>query len=243
MTHHLIITGSSRGIGRGLTDHFLKKEQCQVHGIARSAAGFAHERYTHHRFDLSELDKLDAEVNTLLPDLAEGDAVTLINNAGMLGDVGHLGSGNRESFRKVMDVNVTAVAALMDAFIARYAKHRGRRVILNISSGAGKSAVDGWAAYCASKAAADMLSEVAAKECALNKNGIHIFAVAPGVVDTEMQTEIRSADKAQFSNLQRFLDLKKDGGLSSIEEVAGKLARVIEEPEEFEGVVMDVREF
>lgn len=243
MTHHLIITGSSRGIGRGLTDHFLKKEYCHVHGIARSASDFAHKRYTHHRFDLSELEKLDAQADALFPDFAAGDAVTLINNAGLLGDIGHLGSGSRGSFRKVMDVNVTAVAFMMHAFIARYARHTGKRVILNISSGAGKSAVDGWAAYCASKAAVDMLSEVAAKECVLDGNGIRVFAVAPGVVDTEMQTEIRSADQGQFSNFQRFLDLKAKGNLSSVDEVALKLAKVIEQPEAFDGVLLDVREF
>lgn len=243
MTQHLIITGSSRGIGRGLVDHFLKKEDCRVHGIARSPSDLSHERYTHHRFDLSELDKLEKEAASLLPDIAAGDAVTLVNNAGLLGDIGHLGKVTIGSFQKVMDVNVTAAAILTDAFISRYANQKGRRVILNISSGAGKSAVDGWAAYCASKAASDMLSEVAAKECAMDENGIRVFAVAPGVVDTEMQTEIRSADEKDFSNLQRFLDLKADGELSSIEEVAEKLAKVMEEPECFEEVCLDVRRY
>ncbi len=241
MTHHLLITGSSRGIGRGLVDHFLKKKHCHLHGISRSPADFAHERYTHHAFDLSELNALKEEAVSLLPKISDGDAVTLVNNAGLLGDIGHLGSIKAQTFREVMDVNVTALAMLMNAFIGKYARHNGRKVILNISSGAGKSPVDGWAAYCASKAAADMLSEVAARECALDKNGIRIFAVAPGVVDTEMQTQIRSADASGFSNLQRFLDLKNEGQLSSAEDVAEKLAKVIERADDLDAVLLDVR--
>ena len=243
MTQHLIITGATKGIGKALATHFLKKENTAVIGIARSESTIAHDRYTHHRMDLSDLDRLDKGADSILPTLQSGDEVVLVNNAGLLGDIGHLGSTERPSFRKVMDVNVTAVAYLMDAFIDRYAGHRGNRVILNISSGAGKSPVDGWAAYCASKAAADMLSRVAAEECAMDGNGIRIFAVAPGVVDTGMQTEIRSADKKDFSNVQRFLDLKSEGQLSSSEEVAEKLAEVIEKPEKFKEVCLDVRKF
>jgi benzil reductase ((S)-benzoin forming) len=243
MTQHLIITGATKGIGKAIAAHFLKKENTKVIGIARSEATLAHDRYTHLRMDLSDLARLDKDADGIFPALHEGDEVVLVNNAGLLGDIGHLGSAARGSFRKVMDVNVTAVAYLMDAFIARYAGHGGKRGVLNISSGGGKCPGDGWAAYCASKAAADMLSRVAAEECAMEGNGIHIFAVAPGVVDPGMQPEIRSADKSQFSNLQRFLDLKAEGQLSSSEEVAEKLAVVIEKPEKFEGVCLDVRQF
>ncbi|MCA1751943.1 MAG: SDR family NAD(P)-dependent oxidoreductase [Cryomorphaceae bacterium] len=243
MTQYLIITGATKGIGKALAAHFLKKQNTKVIGIARSEATIAHERYTHHRMDLSDLERLDKEADGIFPALQRGDEAVLVNNAGLLGDIGHLGSTERASFRKVMDVNVTAVAYLMDAFIDRYGGHGGKRVILNISSGAGKSPADGWAAYCASKAAADMLSRVAAEECDMEGNGIRVFAVAPGVVDTEMQTQIRSANEKDFSNLQRFLDLKADGQLSSSEEVAKKLAEVIETPEKFEEVDLDVRRF
>jgi benzil reductase ((S)-benzoin forming) len=243
MTQYLIITGATKGIGKGLAAHFLKKENTQVIGLARSESTIAHERYTHHRMDFSDLDQLDKDSAGIFPELHTGDEVVLVNNAGLLGDIGHLGSTNRGSFRKVMDVNVTAVAMLMDGFIARYASHKGKRLILNISSGAGKSPVDGWAAYCASKAALDMLSRVAAEECAIDGNGIRIHAVAPGVVDTGMQTLIRGADEKQFSNLQRFRDLQSEGQLSSPEEVAEKLAMVIENPEKFEEVCLDVRRF
>ncbi len=242
MTHHIFITGASRGIGLGLLEHFLQKEKCKVYGLARSEAALSHERYIHHSCDLSQLDVLPDQAISILPEVAAGDAVSLINNAGLLGEIGHMGRTDVSSLREVMDVNVSAAAIMMDAFIRRYARHQGKKVILNISSGAGKRPVDGWAAYCASKAALDMLSEVVATECAMDDNDIWVFAVAPGVVDTQMQSKIRSADAADFSNVQGFIDLKENDQLSTAAQVAAKLEEVIEHPEEFTSVLLDVRD-
>ncbi len=238
---YFIITGTSRGIGKGLVDYFLKDKNTMVTGISRTQVQRPSEQYSHFAFDLSDLDRLEQEASGFFPSRENGDEVVLINNAGLLGDVGPLGSIIMDNFRKVMDVNVSAAAILMNAFIAQYAALDAKKVIVNISSGAGKSPVDGWSAYCTSKAAIDMLSRVAAEECALHGNGIRVFSIAPGVVDTDMQGEIRKVDKAQFSNIQRFLDLKANGDLSESAAVAEKLARVVENPEKFEDVLLDVR--
>ncbi len=238
---YYIITGTSRGIGKVLVDYFLKENDARIIGISRSEVKNHTEHYVHIPFDLSDLDRLEKEASSFFPTLKSGDEVVLINNAGLLGEVGPLGSIGNDSFRKVINVNVTAGAILMNCFIAHYAALDAKKIILNISSGAGKSPVDGWSAYCSSKAALDMLSRVVAEECAINRNRIRIFSIAPGVVDTDMQVEIRKLDQNRFSNIQRFLDLKNNGDLSESASVAEKLGKVIKNPERFHDVLLDVR--
>lgn len=238
---YFIISGTSKGIGKALAELYLSQENTTVIGLSRTN-DISHARYTHHSIDLSDIAVLIAALPNLFPALAANDEVILINNAGNLGEIGYMGSISHESIRQVFDINVTAVGLLMNAFIKTYVAHKGQKVILNISSGAGKSPVDGWSAYCASKAAVDMLSRVAAEENKLVNSGLHVFSVAPGVVDTAMQTAIRGADKGGFSKIDRFLELKANNSLSSPEEVAKQLAQIIDAPHRFAETILDVRQ-
>jgi benzil reductase ((S)-benzoin forming) len=141
-------------------------------------------------------------------------------------------------------LNSIAPAVLMNAFINKYGKYKERgRIIINISSGAAKKVIDGWACYAASKSAINMLSEAAAAEAAMDQTGIRIFAVSPGVVDTDMQAEIRSADEETFSSLPKFVGLKENNQLSSPQHAAEKLIELMENADRFEGVLQDVREY
>lgn len=238
----VFITGSSRGIGKALVTHFVEDVHTEVVGIARTN-DFRHERYTFYPCDLSEMSEIKSLVSKLFDTLnTNTKEIILINNAGILGEMKHMGDLMADDFHQVMTVNVSAVAILMNAFISAYKKTgHAKRLIVNISSGAGKSPVDGWAAYCSSKAAVDMLSKVAAEEAAVSNSGIRIFSVAPGVADTAMQTQIRAADKAHFSKIQRFLDLKNDNELSNPNQVAQKIISFISHSEAYNDVLQDVR--
>jgi benzil reductase ((S)-benzoin forming) len=240
--HYIIITGSSKGIGQALAHHYLNKG-AKVIGMARSEATINHENYIHHCIDLGDLSALEQLMPSLFPLISPQDTVALVNNAGVLGEVGYVGEIDLRTAPHVMQLNVSAAAMLMHGFIQNYAQVSSNKVILNISSGAGKAPVDGWAAYCASKAALDLYSKVVDEECRLRANGIRVFAVAPGVVDTAMQSQIRSANPSDFSKLQRFLDLKASNQLSATEEVASKLAQLIETPDRYDEVIQDVRNF
>ncbi len=86
-----------------------------------------------------------------------------------------------------------------------------------------------------------MFSRVAAEE--LSGLGFRVFSLAPGIIDTEMQTEIRKANLSDFPALDRFAKYKAEGHLSSPEEVAEKVFYLLTNPELFPDVVQDVRNF
>lgn len=233
---HAYITGSSKGLGKALAEVLLE-EGWSVTGIARTAA-LEHAFYHHLRLDLSIT--WQHWLPGIFQEHAPGSRLLLINNAGTLGEVGYMGTLEPERMAQAFALNVTAPALLMNEFIRQYPQLE--KLVLNISSGAAQYPVDGWSAYCSSKAALDMLSEVAAHEATLVKNtNTKIFSISPGVIDTAMQEQIRETDKKSFSRVAYFQDLKKGKRLAEPLEVARQLLMLIAHPREFKEVKQDVR--
>ncbi|SMG17545.1 benzil reductase ((S)-benzoin forming) [Marivirga sericea] len=235
-----IITGASKGIGKGLAEKALKRG-AEVRGINRTHS-IQHENYKALTYDLSDIPKLTKSLPELFSDAQKFEEVVLINNAGTLGEIGHLGAIENDSIPHLFDLNVSAPLLLMNQFMKDFKDFSGEKIIINISSGAGKNAVDGWSGYCASKAALDMATKVAAKEVDMDQTGFVIKAIAPGVVDTEMQTQIRSTDEKSFSGVDKFKNLKADNQLSSEAEVAEKYFHFIDNLEQYPDVILDVRD-
>ena len=235
------ITGSSQGIGKALAEAILaENDQNFVVGISRSNS-IAHERFVHIEADLSRDISLTAQ--KLFEQYRPTKKVVLVNNAGSLGHTAYFGKIDNQKTEQAIQLNINAPAILMNEFIKAYGNGKMNPLILNISSGAGKGPVDGWAVYCASKAALDMLSEVAMLEAGKRGSSLKVFSVSPGVVDTEMQSEIRDTSQEDFSRVQQFVRLKKEGELTAPSEVAQKLMNIIQNPQAFEGVLQDVRKF
>jgi benzil reductase ((S)-benzoin forming) len=240
---YYFITGTSRGIGKALAERALQEKNAQVIGFSRQQS-IEHERYTHHTIDLSDVSNLGKIIDQVFVQLADAERIVLINNAGTLGDVKYFGSIADEKIDQLFSLNVSAPAILMNHFILQYRDVSAERIIINISSGVSQYPVDGWSGYCASKAALDMLTEVAALELEKqNVKNFRVYAVAPGVVDTQMQTDIRGSDEQNFSRLQKFKDYKKSGKLNDPTEVAEKYFYLMNHPEKFQEVRQDVREF
>jgi benzil reductase ((S)-benzoin forming) len=197
-----IITGASKGIGKGLAEKALESG-ANVWGVNRTHS-IEHTNYKGLTYDLADITNLKKDLPDLFTKAQDFERVVLINNAGTLGDIGHLGAISNESIPHLFDLNVSAPLLLMNQFMKDFKDFKGEKIIINISSGAGKNAVDGWSGYCASKAALDMATEVAAKEAEIDGTSFIIKAIAPGVVDTEMQTQIRSTDEKSFSGVDKF---------------------------------------
>ena len=70
-----------------------------------------------------------------------------------------------------------------------------------------------------------------------------VFSVAPGIVDTPMQDNIRNANEQHFPHLDRFQSYKADGDLVSAREIALKYLKIIQEPQNFQEVLFSVRDF
>ncbi|WBA40238.1 SDR family NAD(P)-dependent oxidoreductase [Hymenobacter canadensis] len=236
--HYYIITGASRGLGKALADELLQQPDNMVTGVSRHAT-IRHERYRHQPLDLSDMLAVQNNLFKVFPPCPDAASITLINNAGVLGEVKYMGELPNEHFEFVFDVNVIALAMLMNTFLATYQQQTTiPRTILNISSGAAQRPVDGWAAYCASKAALDSLSAVAQKEQDLRGTGIRIRSLAPGVLDTAMQEHIRTATQEQFSEAERFAELKHSGELVTPTKAASQIISWLQHPPTTEGTIV-----
>jgi NAD(P)-dependent dehydrogenase (short-subunit alcohol dehydrogenase family) len=125
------------------------------------------------------------------------------------------------------------------AFIEATQDLNADRRILNISSGAGRSPTPGWGVYCATKAAIDRYSEVLATE----HHGVKVVALAPGVIDTQMQEHIRSSNPDDFPQINRFIQLHEQSKLASAEAVAARILRYLDSDEFGQTVLDDIRNY
>lgn len=218
-----IISGISRGLGKAITEALLERGE-RVIGLGRTCST-THPNLTFVPCDLSKNQDLDH----LLP-VSFSEPVTLINNAGILGEIKRMADHEAlNNFREVLEVNTFAALQLT---LAVYAKLERKEdfTLVNISSGAATKAIPSWGAYCTSKAALNMWSEVFYAESIEKGIGIKVYAIAPGVVDTEMQTKIRAADPNDFSSLEKFQSLNDNRELTTPEVAAKQLLRLLELP-------------
>jgi len=237
-----IITGASKGIGFELAKQ-LSGEGHFVIGIARTPSKLDGVKFI--RADLSEIEKLEALMNEIIT-LTPQDAVsfTLINNAGMVDPIGLIGSVHTEEMTKAIAVNLTAPMILSNVFISALKNFEGVKRIVNISSGAGRNAYEGWGTYCTTKAGLDHFSRTVALEQGNAEYPVDIVSIAPGIIDTGMQETIRASKEDAFPLIDRFIDYKEKGLLSSAEKTAGQLIAFMQN-EDFKivGPIADLRDF
>ncbi|MES2556424.1 MAG: SDR family NAD(P)-dependent oxidoreductase [Bacteroidota bacterium] len=220
----IILTGTSSGIGKAIAEHYLQKG-VSVIGIGRRHT-IEHENYQPVICDLTD----ESAIRALNIETWVSADILLINNAGMLGTVKRLSDQDSPDIGRVMVLNVVAPALLMNKLASACANAFASLTVVNISSGAAKHAIPSWAAYCASKAALEMLSETFYLEEQEKGRSTKVYCVAPGVVDTPMQAQIRSVDQTDFAASATFHDYYENGELVSPEIVAQKLNRLLEMP-------------
>jgi len=212
-----IVTGTSRGLGKEIALQLLE-QGWKVTGASRNQS-IEHENYIHVRADLSDWNFVNNLSLGLNPDAEE---YMLIHNAGTLGEIGYVGEVSDEMIQKGFQLNLITPSILTNQFLQE-TQHK-KRTVVAITSGASKNAYDGWGMYCSSKAGLDAYFTVVMKEIEIrNELNTRIYSIAPGVVDTSMQEQIRQSDKQSFSNLARFTELKELNQLDSAENVAKKI--------------------
>jgi benzil reductase ((S)-benzoin forming) len=237
--NYYFITGTSKGIGKSMVDELLTRTDVSITGIGRNNA-HASEKFVFVPVDLSDTH---AAAEFEFPSCSDAKKICLVNNAGALGDVKPVGELKSTHFGQVINLNLTAVMILTNRFMAAFAKKNVPLVIMNISSGAGRNAIDGWSAYCASKAGLDMFSRVLAEEIAISgKKHIRVFAVAPGIVDTGMQDQIRTSAAEDFSRIAQFRAYKSTGQLADPRLTAKKLISILDLPEKIAETVFSVKD-
>lgn len=228
------ITGTSSGIGKALAEAALSAGY-KVTGLSRRHT-IEHPNYRHLNVDLTDLDDYAGIGFDGVP--KETDEIILVNNAGTIGPVKPVSGMDPVQVARAYRLNLTAPTILSQLFLENLSDFQGQKTILNISSGAGSYPIKSWSVYCASKAALDMFSEV----LQLDHPEVRCHAISPGVVDTEMQGEIRRASEKDFPDLDRFVEYKEKGELASAPDIAQKILHVIHHPKEFQEVPVSLRE-
>ena len=239
--NYFYITGTSKGLGKSLALNLLSDKENFVYGLSRTKT-INHKNYNHISIDLDKLEDV-AKFNFVLPNNAK--KIVLINNAGVIGEIKKVGNRNTQDIISTFNINTTAPSILMNKFISEFQSIDIETTILNISSGAGRHTIESWAAYCASKSALDMYSQVIYDEQKHFKKEqtVKIYSIAPGIVDTPMQDQIRLADKSDFPIVGNFINYKNSGALSSTSEISEILIKFIENTHKYKNVIYDVREF
>ncbi len=236
---YYFVTGSSRGIGKAFVESLLEVETAFVFGFSRN------NHLKHPRFEFIKTDFLDSQLLEAFqfPQIKDAKSVTLINNAGLIGEIAPVGDKQAQSIQNTFLVNTIAPAVLCNQFIKQFSKMEFAKNIINISSGAGRHTVHSWAEYCASKSALDMFSQVIFEEQEGSPNPVNIISIAPGVVDTSMQVEIRASEKEKFPNHQYFIDLKAEGRLDDPNFVARKIIKILPEVLKNNVCLTDIRDY
>ncbi|NPT59345.1 SDR family oxidoreductase [Paraburkholderia elongata] len=219
-----IVTGHARGLGASLAEQLLARGVA-VLGLSRSRHATLKARFP----TLLEEIELELADPTRVAQWVASDAlrsfvsgaqsVLLINNAGMVQPIGPIEDQDATDIATAVSLNVATPLMLASALAAASVDATDRRIV-HISSGAARNAYPGWSIYCATKAALDHH----ARAVALDANrGLRICSLAPGVIDTNMQAEIRGSGTEQFPMREKFEDLKRNGQLSTPEQCATQL--------------------
>ena len=224
MTKNLyILTGASRGMGLAMAEQLLapdnhllciSRHTVDSLGTRSSSLACALEQWP---LDLQDGLAAGARLAQWLQSLqASGfTSATLINNAGVIPDIAPLSATDPAQLIRALRVGLEAPMLLTSAFLRATESWTMPRKVLNISSGLGRRAMASQTAYCAAKAGMDHFTRCLALEEALKPLGAKVCSMAPGVIDTDMQVQLRSANANAFPDQNSFLNLHKNGQLST----------------------------
>jgi benzil reductase ((S)-benzoin forming) len=241
-----VVTGASKGLGRALA-------------LALAGHGYPVLALARQSTELDEIGGLLASVapgsRSIECDLSNPTSIAnaaslisqqttflagLVHNAGAIAPVKPLDKVDASDWAHSIQVNLVGVQDLTQRIYPLLGGEHQSRITV-ISSGASLRPIGSWSAYCVSKAGLDMWSRCVAEEG--RESNISSVSVAPGIVDTGMQTEIRSTPAEDFPSLQSFIDLHANGDLARSEDVAAQLMPLVTTHSmEQSGQRFDVRE-
>jgi 3-oxoacyl-[acyl-carrier protein] reductase len=216
----VLITGTRKGIGRHLAEHFASAG-FQVVGCSRNESDFQHEHYTHHCLDVTDEDavrKLIAEIRKRF-----GRLDVLVNNAG-LASMNHFLLTPQATVEKLLGTNFMGTF-LFCREAAKLMKSGERGRIVNFTTVAVPLKLAGEAVYAASKSAVETLTQILAYELAEFR--ITVNAVGPTPVDTDL---IRSVPEEKIAAL---LDRQAIGRLANMQDISNVVDFFVREESDF----------
>ena len=250
MSHALpvtIVTGASRGLGLALAQqlrqrgHRLLTLQRQPAAALAAATGAPLEQWS---VDLADPLPVARRLRDWIAGLARAEvaSLTLVNNAALLVEPGPLAGADLDTVSRAARASLEAPLLLTAAFLEAGAGLGVARKVLQISSGLGRHAMAGSAVYCAVKAGLDHATRSLALEEARRPSGARVCSLAPGIIDTDMQVQLRGGDPSAFPEQARFASYKAEGRLDSPDSAAAKVLAYLDRADFGSQPVADVRE-
>lgn len=250
MIQHLyILTGASRGMGLAMAEQLLSgsnfvlcisrnmNEALAAHAVK---AGSQLEQWP---MDLERSVEAATALTKWLGSRQTGSfsSATLINNAGVIPRIAPLSASDPGDLARALRVGLESPLLLTAAFLGATEPWNIPRKVLNISSGLGRRPMASQAAYCAAKAGMDHFTRCLALDEALKPNGARACSLAPGVIDTDMQVQLRHADVADFPDQGNFFALKANSQLASPSDAAAQVLAYLARPDFGDNPIGDVR--
>ena len=248
--HLYILTGGSRGMGLAIAHQLLQaghdlicisRHANEDLAVAAQKAEASLSQWTQ---DLSDGQAASERLGRWLQqqDPAQWCSATLINNAGVIPPIGPLSQAQPQDLAQALRVGLEAPMQLCAAFLGATGDWSIPRRVLNISSGLGRSAMASQAAYCAAKAGMDHFTRCMALDEALKPHGAKVCSLAPGVIETDMQVQLRDAARDAFPDQAKFAQLKEKGLLSSPQQAAHQVLSFLARPDFGLSPIGDVRD-
>jgi len=254
MAKLFILTGTSRGLGAAMAAQLLPTDATllciarHVNVALAAEAPRAPARLEQWARDLADPLPVAHELERWLRaiDPLAFDEAALVNNAGAITRPGPVDESADAEVSAALRVGLEAAVLLTAAFLRATrgwrARRDGRCKVLNISSGLGRRAMAGSAVYCAAKAGMDHFSRAVALDEQHRGDAARIVSLAPGVIDTDMQSRLRAADAAGFPEQALFRNLHAQGQLTSPHDAAARVLAWLGREDFGEKPVADVRD-
>jgi benzil reductase ((S)-benzoin forming) len=227
-----IITGGSKGLGAAIAAEALLKNGCVI-TLSRT------ENKKNKDMDLIQIKhdlsvtftETEKMLNTVFKKINFKNCgnIFFINNAAQIRPVAEIGKLNAKEIQQHIYLNYTVPVLLTNWLLSKKINHTGHTVIAQISSGASSFPIPNWSIYCSSKAALEMFNTVMQLQMTKNKK-VKAFTYSPGIMDTGMQSVIRSFSKSDFPDVARFKKYKQSNELISAKSVAKHFVMLISKP-------------
>lgn len=204
MKKTIVITGVSQGLGRIMAENFIEQGHTVI-GCARSRTAIQelNQKYgkPHHftAVDVSDEQQVQAWANQLLSEYSPPDI--LINNAAIINDLAPLWEVPSKDFSQLIDINIKGVTHVIRHILPAMLK-RQQGIIINLSSGWGRSTSPQVASYCASKWAIEGLTKALAQEL---PPGMAAIPLNPGIIHTDMLEICFGDHAADYTPLQTWV--------------------------------------
>ena len=221
-----LVTGASKGLGKAISESLVNDKRVVI-ALARGSDELSlvekslkskNQNSMIIECDLSDKNSISEACNLIKNRFTHLSGI--VHNAGTIQPISKLLESNNQEWTRAIMVNLIGVQSLTSN-LSRIIGGDNPTRIVTISSGAALRPLTGWSSYCVSKSGLDMWTNCMAEEGA--DNNISAIAIAPGIVDTGMQAEIRNAKPDQFPQRDNFIGYHENGDLVNPKEVAEKL--------------------